>query len=139
MRKELDSKLCSDFPMLYRERNLDMMHTCMCWGFPGDGWFDLLYRLSEKLEALIAAEPEEHRPCAVQVKEKFGTLRFYMSNSTDEMEDLIDEAEKESEVTCEYCGKPGRLRGWGWIECMCDGCDSMSPAERMALRDEEYA
>ena len=126
MRKELDNKLCTDFPLLYRDRHGDKRSTLMCWGFPGDGWYDLIYRLSAKLEPLIAAMSGEQREwCrAVQVKEKFGTLRFYMSSETDEMAALICEAESESARTCEHCGAPGVLRDGGWLLTLCDVCQA---------------
>jgi len=124
MRADLDSALVRDFPLLYADRSAPMTQTCMCWGFPGDGWEPLLRRLSEKLEPLIAALPEGEygRPRASQVKEKFGTLRFYMSSETAEMSAAIREAEEESARTCEVCGAPGKTRGGGWIETLCDGC-----------------
>ncbi len=40
MKEELDKKLVEAFPLLYGDRNAPMQTTCMCWGFPGDGWFD---------------------------------------------------------------------------------------------------
>ncbi len=122
MREELDRKLCEDFPLLYRDRNAGMQSTCMCWGFPGDGWEPLIRRLSEKLESAIAALPEEEREHyrASQVKEKFGTLRFYMNASTDEMEQWIGEAEHESGRACETCGEPGKVRGKGWLRASCE-------------------
>lgn len=59
---------------------------------------------------------------ASQVKEKFGSLRFYMNYSTPEMDKLIDEAEKESALTCEECGKSGkpRSKGKGWLYTACN-------------------
>jgi hypothetical protein len=73
----------------------------MCWGFEvPDAWEPTIRRLSEKLERLIAEEPvdeEGTRPKASQVKEKFGTLRFYMTWRTDAMGDLIKQAEHEVE------------------------------------------
>jgi hypothetical protein len=62
-------------------------------------------------------------PRASQVKSKFGGLRFYMTYSTDKMEDLIREAERKSETICELCGEPGEPRGGGWIETLCDKCN----------------
>lgn len=59
-------------------------------------------------------------PKAAQVKEKFGTLSFYMTTGTDEIYDLIAEAEKKSAVTCEVCGEPGELRRGGWLKTLCD-------------------
>ncbi len=124
MRKDLDEALVRDFPNLYRDRHADMTQTCMCWGFPGDGWEPLIRRLSEKLEAMILQLPEDQRDgcCASQVKEKFGGLRFYMSAYVPAISELIDAAEAESLVTCESCGAPGTVAGKSWIKCLCDAC-----------------
>jgi len=100
-----------------------MQATCMCWGFDHqDGWYQIIHDLSEKLEALILKLPEEERThcCAAQVKEKWGTLRFYMTASTDEMDVLIREAEAQSRTTCEVCGKPGKLYPCGWYYVACE-------------------
>jgi len=60
-------------------------------------------------------------PQAVQVKEKFGGLRFYMSQETPEMSLLIDEACLASKATCEVCAEKGRLHTIGmWVSCLCD-------------------
>jgi hypothetical protein len=59
-------------------------------------------------------------PIAVQMKEKYGTLRAYFHNTTDEMEDIIQEAELLSETTCEQCGRQGVIRGNGWLYTACD-------------------
>lgn len=126
MNEKLDSQLCKDFPNLFGDRNADMRITAMCWGFPGDGWEKLLREAAEKLEPLIVAYkkefPEDEAPRASQIKEKFGTLRFYLSHGTDEMFKIADEAERKSEVTCEDCGKKGRIRKGGWLRTLCNGC-----------------
>jgi hypothetical protein len=148
MSPELDKKLCEAFPLLYRDRHGDVRTTAMCWGFDcGDGWFQLLWDLSAKLEPLIAAyeaalsDEERERVWqfyggpplrASQVKEKYGTLRFYMTASTPEMDEAIREAERLSAVTCEICGKPGELRGIGWVQTLCDIC-----AKEQGYVDEE--
>src|SRR5579864_3526705 len=98
MKKELDDKLVESFPNLYADRHASMQETCMCWGFPGDGWFDLIFELSKKLELMILLLPEEQRKemKASQVKEKFGGLRFYMTYHHTEMAKLIAQAERDS-------------------------------------------
>ena len=53
MKEELDKKLVKAFPLLYDDRDASMQSTAMCWGFPGDGWFDIIWDLSSKLEPLI--------------------------------------------------------------------------------------
>lgn len=54
MKNELDEKLVKAFPLLYGDRNAPMQSTAMCWGFSfGDGWFDIIWDLSAKLEPII--------------------------------------------------------------------------------------
>lgn len=123
MSPELDERLCKRFPLLYADRHADMSGTCMCWGFEcGDGWYEIIERLSSKLEKAIAALPAEERGeyRAVQVKEKYGTLRFYMTAETREMEKCIVDAERESAFTCEACGAAGKGRGMGWLYTACE-------------------
>jgi len=115
MNREHASYLVENFPNLYRDYGVSPSQSCMAFGFEcGDGWFDIIKRLSEKLNPLGVV--------AAQVKEKYGTLRFYITMGTDEAFDLIDAAEEETERTCEECGKPGTLRGKGWIRTECDEC-----------------
>ena len=43
MRKELDDKLCANYPEIFRDRHKSMRETAMCWGFEcGDGWYSLI-------------------------------------------------------------------------------------------------
>ena len=124
MKEELDIALVKDFPNLYKQRNLSPQETCMCWGFEcGNGWEPLIRKLSEKLEAMILKVPTEDRQyySAMQVKEKYGTLRFYMSCCTDEMNKAIEIVEDESRKICETCGAPGIIRNRGsWLYNSCD-------------------
>jgi hypothetical protein len=124
MKKELEEKLFNDFPLLYHpDRNI--RESLMCFGFEcGDGWYDLIRELSEKLYPLIEKiKPDEYGTCcsASQVKEKYGTLRFYMHTETDEMSDLIREYEDRSSRICEACGKPGNLQERNrWYSTTCE-------------------
>ena len=68
--------------LLYCNKDLPMSKTCMCWGWEcGKGWHDVLKRVSCELEALNLMYYDKYkvRIQADQVKEKFGTLRFYYS------------------------------------------------------------
>ena len=88
-----------------------------------DGWFDLLWRLCEDLEPLVA---EFERTSGLkfevlQVKEKFGGLRFYVNCPKNEaIRQRIGIAADESFRTCEVCGQPGRLWEGRWIRTLCD-------------------
>ena len=72
-------KQCS---ILYKMAEKPCSETCMCWLWScGYGWFDVLEKLSNKLESInLMIYPKYNvRIQADQVKEKFSTLRFYYS------------------------------------------------------------
>ena len=122
MRKELEQRLVERWPSWFNLEGV-IQKTLMPFGFVhGDGWFDLLWQLCERLEPIVrAAERESGRPFEVlQVKEKFGGLRVYMNISNDAISALIENAELESTQTCEVCGKPRTRRGEGWNTTRCD-------------------
>ena len=85
----------------------------------GPGWRKII----EPLMAYCA----EHDISILQIKEKFGGLRFYYGayesaqrGVIDTLEDMLAAAEREAEQTCETCGKPGVLRTDGWMQTLCD-------------------
>jgi len=103
----------------------------------GEGWFPLLTRLCDKITDILnqsQLSKDDKEFCFDQIKEKFGTIRVYPGLVHESLFDAIykaiDEAEKESAVTCEYCGEPGKIRSGGWIKVRCDACE----AERVMLR-----
>jgi len=57
---------------------------------------------------------------ASQVKEKYGTLRFYYDGGDDRITGMVYLAEGMSEVTCEQCGAPGETRSDGWVRTLCE-------------------
>jgi len=69
---------------------------------------------------LKMVEAEKMVPTVVQVKEKFGSLRFYINGGTEEHYNYIRFAEHLSARTCETCGAPGKMRGQGWYYTACD-------------------
>jgi len=120
MTKELDEKLCKDFPTVFRDRHEDPTQTAMCWGFEcGDGWEPLIRKACKAIEAFNQTVLPDARVVATQIKEKFGTLRFYVNYYYDAIEPALKEAEKKSAKTCEECGKPGKLRGKFWVYTAC--------------------
>jgi hypothetical protein len=83
----------------------------------GPGWYALE---KELIQDLIKLGWDRR---IVQVKEKFGGLRFYIGEGSDEIFDRIDRAEEESIKICERCGNPGRVVGKSWLRCLCDECN----------------
>lgn len=55
-----------------------------------------------------------------QVKEKFGTLRFYTNYYNEKIANFITFAEAISEITCEICGAPGTINDGGWLKVRCN-------------------
>jgi len=109
MNKENTRTLFEAFPELYRGRFLDMKENLMCFGFEcDDGWFELLYDLSREITEHCAASGDPV-PLAVQVKEKFGTLRFYADNTSETVDDIIEKYQEKSGGICEVTGAPGKL------------------------------
>lgn len=128
----LDKYLCDTYPHVFADRRLDMTQSSMCRGFEcGDGWFWIIKEAAAQLEQLILNYVKrvdfQFRPRASQVKEKFGTLRFYLTAGTDAMHYVTEEAERKSGKTCEVCGRPGKLRGGLWVRTTCqDHADQRS-------------
>ena len=54
-----------------------------------------------------------------QIKEKFGTLRFYYSGGDDQVFGMVRMAESVSAYTCEECGDIGKLSSNGWMSVRC--------------------
>ena len=131
-------KLVQSCPLLFAEA--DSFHfEC------AKGWLGLLTKLCLTIEAILKGMPAgdlyytlDNTPEATvyrtfevaQVKEKFGTLRFYMDGSSDEVDVLIGAAVLESSETGEKCGEPGTLRANVWFKTLCD--------EHDRLRNETY-
>lgn len=91
MSPDLVKALRQQYPKVYKN-----LHEVDC----GDGWFELIAELSSYLEPRITHSGQ----MAIQVKHKFGGLRFYMSQTTQEMNSAIMAAEKYSYRVCETCG-----------------------------------
>lgn len=115
------------------------------------GWEQLMQRLCTDLNGLLD-DKQAARFRVDQVKEKYGTLRFYYAVGSRskvnvdvaypgeherivtspkitggfpaaKVDALIRKAEAESAVICASCGAPGVLRRDGWLRVSCDACE----------------
>lgn len=126
MTKENSKKLFDRFEFFHPE--LPPTKNLMCFGFEcDDGWFDLIWKLCENIEIEIKTItiPNNDKYVSfkvIQVKEKFGGLRFYTNWGNEQIHKFIDKAENESYDICEVCGKPGRVREDSWVKTLCDEC-----------------
>ena len=71
-----------------------------------------------------------------QVKEKFGTLRFYYSGGDDYIDGMVSLAESLTGVTCESCGNVGERRGGGWVHTYCTPCEEAREIKRTKEMEE---
>jgi hypothetical protein len=140
MRKDLQDQLYAKYPKIFRQKDLPMTQTAMCWNFECcDGWYTIIDELCSSIQNHIENEnlsihykkergelppdaPNFPQVEATQVKEKFGGLRFYVNHYDDYIRGLIDMAESMSTRTCEYCGNPGKCNEEGWLITLCDPC-----------------
>ena len=105
MKQELEDKLYDSFAHLFPN---SLIYGIEC----EDGWFELIFNLCKQL----ADENIE----VTQIKEKFGTLRFYYNFGSDKIKDLVKIAEAKASATCEFCGKTGQLYSKGWCKTLCN-------------------
>ena len=128
-------ELCEKYPVIFSERYGKETETCMARGFEhGEGWCELLDELCSQLKTIM--DKVGVVITAEQVKEKFGTLRFYyaLDYSKSELSDsdaknwskiigsLVSKAELHSCYVCEECGLPGKSREGCWVRTLCDNC-----------------
>lgn len=123
MKKELQDALFKKYPKIFRQKDLPMQETAMCWGIAtSDGWYWLIDKLCSHLQWDIDHNKYPQIE-ATQVKEKFGTLRFYTNGSNDAQEGMISFAEFLSGFICEKCGSTEDVSETrGWIVTLCKKC-----------------
>lgn len=170
MNKELEQKLFAKYPKIFRDADKSPQESCMAFGLEvGDGWYSLIDVLCEALTytftSSIAISEEDGKRLNVkphsdkdgkpfyyfsvkspqvvadQVKEKFGTLRFYYhlvydddnislietgkypeldklnKRYADYLDGVVHFAETASARTCSVRGTEGEMhvRG-GWLK-----------------------
>lgn len=71
-----------------------------------------------------------------QIKEKFGTLRFYVASASREVYSIIDKYEHISFSTCICCGEPAKYITSGWISPFCEHCVNKDSIESASILDE---
>jgi hypothetical protein len=133
MSPEKERTIFERWPHWFRDAG-DLRLSLMSWGFTcGDGWYDIIYQLCERLEPLVAALDDGGAAFqVVQVKEKFGGLRFYVDDANDEIHSAIEAACELSVKTCEVCGNPGSCEQdeTGWWKTLCISCRKLGQAKR---------
>ncbi len=131
MNKENTKKLHEKYPTIFQNKDLPPTQSLMCFGFEcDDGWYELIDEMCEELDAI--EKMTGIQTIAQQCKEKFGGLRFYVNvlfppnfENADVWDKIIyhviGAAERNSEQTCEICGKYGQtVKKGGWYKTLCE-------------------
>lgn len=165
MRDELEKKLEENFIFMKKKYSLEKQREqgkignlysafgCEC----NDGWFELLYSLCQEIDEVYKKANMPVDIVIEQIKEKFGSLRFYYSfrdkeqavHALDflgiggfrymqedtpihkEIANIVKNYEKKSSFVCENCGASGKLRTeCPWVLTLCDKCHN----DRMSKR-----
>jgi hypothetical protein len=115
MSPENTRKIIENFPKIFPNSKFEF--ECR------DGWFQLIYSLCEKMQRYIDSFPGVEQVSALQIKEKFGGLRFYTKNADKHLMIFIMDAEYASSKTCEKCGNIGEIIKEGYLlGCRCRLC-----------------
>ena len=134
MKDELQKEIMKNYPKIFRDKDEDMTRTCMCWGLEcPDAWAPLIERLCDSLQ-FHSDHNGAPQVVADQVKEKFGTLRFYYHTEYPEgaetdprregmLAGIVMTYEDMTETICAECGSnKGVTSTKGWITYLCGEC-----------------
>ena len=103
----------------------------------GNASGDIITQGEIDLRKQIMDEEALKVPVAVQVKEKFGGLRFYVQGATEKHWNYISFAESMSYRICESCGAEGKTYTDGWHTTLCDIHAEMSGRTKEYQSDED--
>lgn len=110
MNQELQEKIFALKPEWFK----GLSHGIEC----GDGWFNLIEELTQKLTALMTESPDDFK--VFQIKSKLGGLRYYVSGTdSTRARVLIDGYEYKSYSVCEVCGKDAKVRTLEPVMTLC--------------------
>ena len=120
---EHNKELIEEYPFLKLKDNLDDMMTYTWLDDMPIGW---RVAFGEQMCKEIKEELLKHNELdsyeIVDIKEKFGGLRWYDNSNLPGLQVIIAKYAVLSETTCIVCGKPAEWVSTGWISPYCDDC-----------------
>lgn len=126
MTREKEKKLFERYPKLFSGKDKPITENLMPFGFAcEDGWFWLIDQLSRNIQHYIDnTHPKPEQVTVSQVKEKYGTLRYYVDYADAHIFGMISFAEHLSGYICERCGSHNARMAYAgtWCKTLCDNC-----------------
>ncbi|MDP2683473.1 MAG: hypothetical protein Q8P20_00295 [bacterium] len=134
---ELQQKLYNAYPKIFVQKDLDMTLSCMCFGICcGDGWYNIINNACLLIQQRLISRQHVKQVEAVQVKEKYGSLRFYYDGGDDYINGVVAMAEELSIFTCERCGGPVKASKFNPI---CTNVNCSAPVKLIDRKNKKGA
>lgn len=126
---EHNEYLCMEYPFLIpRNRWTDEIVEDFDFSYTKldeveEGWRTLCLNLCEEIkQELLKYEGALEKYRIIQIKEKFGCLRWYDNSAIPEIYKIISKYEEMSKRICGKCGKPATRILTGWNYPFCEDC-----------------
>lgn len=105
-----------------------------------EGWRKAFgMEMCQEIEDALKADGIQDDYYPVQIKEKYGTLRWYGNFTTEKLEKILQKYENLSEKTCIICGAPATKYTINWISPYCDECArGVSKYDRLISAQEYF-
>ena len=126
MQPESQNKLFKKYPLLFRQKDLSLQETAMCWGLEcPESWYYIIDNMCDVIQYYIDNNPHLNIPQVefTQVKEKFGFGHFYYTGGDDKIHGIVQFAEYLTFSICAECGSNKNVKATkGWITYLCKDC-----------------
>lgn len=88
-----------------------------------DGWrYAFGEQMCQEIKDALVEEGCLDQYRIMQIKEKFGGLRWYDNGAPKKVDEIIAKYSALSEKTCVRCGEPATKESAGWISPYCNKC-----------------
>lgn len=94
------------YPNIFGSEPFDSQTTLIYFGFQvNENWLNILEEMSFKINLELEKDQNKNIDFKIiEIKEKSGELKIYHRNSTDEILEIIKDAELKCSITCSNCG-----------------------------------
>jgi hypothetical protein len=134
-RKNYD--LCMKYPILLPRDDAEFCYEYTKLDFFPEGWKKAFgEQWAKDVQEAIDKLPinTKREAYILDIKEKFGQLRVFLSVFSEELEEVLKKYEKISEQICHRCGKSKTEGFGGWFSYLCDDCEQELMKRRKILR-----
>lgn len=119
-----NEKLIEKYPFLRVKDAFGQGNWSDCWLDDIEiGWRNAFgEQLCDELLEALTEEGNLDNFEFLQIKEKFGALRFYATGYGEKARNVLEKYEELSKYICGLCGKPAKFISTGWYFPFCEDC-----------------